>query len=261
MGKLAGCAVLAAALFADSMALIPAGQSTRGRTFDWPDYKVDWYPNPVKDDEPARRISLDAFFIDRSEVTNREYLQFVKATGHRAPYHWTGLYSDENTSNQPVTNVSWNDANAYCSWQGKRLPTEAEWERAARGTSADSGMYPWGDREIRPADAVYGKVDGPDPVCSKAQNSFGLCDMIGNVWEWTSDWYARDYYAVSPEKNPKGPENGQYRVLRGGSWFDVPPLFLTASYRSWARQSARSPTIGFRCARDAERTGGRNPTQ
>lgn len=240
-------------LFAGEMALIPAGNFTRGRTFEWPDYKVAWYPNPAKDDQPARSIALDAFYLDRTEVTNARYAAFVKATGHRAPYHWVGGLPAEKTENQPVTNVSWDDAAAFCKWDGKRLPTEAEWERAARGDALDKGMYPWGDRKIEPTDAVYGLVDGPEPVCSKTRNSLGLCDMIGNVWEWCSDWYSRNYYGESPDRNPPGPEGGQYRVLRGGSWFDVPPLFLTPSYRSWAREAERSPTIGFRCARDAER--------
>jgi formylglycine-generating enzyme required for sulfatase activity len=251
MVRLACCAIAAAALFADDTVLVPSGSYIRGRTFDWPDYNMAWYPNPAKDDQPARTVTLDAFHIDRAEVTNAAYAEFVSATKHRAPYHWVGGRPAAHAASLPVTNVSWDDAAAYCTWRRRRLPTEAEWERAARGASVETGMYPWGDRAITAADAVYNRIDGPEPVCSKTPDSFNLCDMVGNVWEWTSDWYGRDYYAVSPERNPSGPDTGLYRALRGGSWFDVPPLFLTTSYRSWARQSERSPTIGFRCARDA----------
>ena len=147
----------------------------------------------------------------------------------------------------PVVNVSWDDSAAFCAWDGKRLPTEAEWEHAARGTQEGNMMYPWGDRKITEADAVFNKLDGPAAVCSKTRSAAGLCDMIGNVWEWCSDRYGQHYYQDSADRNPRGPEKGLYRVIRGGSWFDVPPLFLTLSYRSWARERERSPTIGFRC--------------
>ena len=129
-------------------------------------------------------------------------------------------------------NVSWDDAVAFCAWDGKkRLPTEAEWERACRGI-AEGKKYPWGDREPTPKDAHFG-AQNPDAVCGdRNRNYFGLCDMIGNVWEWTSDWYAQKYYEAAPDRNPQGPAEGMYRVLRGGSWFDqsgslhVPDLLL-----------------------------------
>ncbi|MBV8818530.1 MAG: SUMF1/EgtB/PvdO family nonheme iron enzyme, partial [Acidobacteriaceae bacterium] len=200
--------------------------------------------------QPARKISVDPFFMDVAEVTNQRYAAFVNATGHRAPYGWKNGQMPEAHENYPVVDVSWDDARDFCAWEGKRLPTEAEWERAARGKE-EGRMYPWGDREITSKDAVYNRVDGPQPVCSKEKNDFCLCDMIGNVWEWCSDWYGQHYYDEAPGRNPPGPEKGLYRVLRGGSWFDVPPLFLTTSYRSWARQSERSPTIGFRCVKNA----------
>jgi len=230
------------------MVPIPGGEFLRGRSHTWPDYDVKWYPNPAKDDLPAKRITIDPFVLDEAEVTNERYASFVKATGHRPPYQWFEGRLPEGKEKFPVTNVSWDDANAFCTWEGKRLPTEAEWERAARGT-AEGQKYPWGDRKITAKDARYNRVDGPGAVCSSVKNEFGLCDMIGNVWEWCSDWYDRNYYQVAPDKNPKGPDKGLYRVLRGGSWFDVPELFLTTSYRSWARAAERSPTIGFRCAK------------
>ena len=229
------------------MVVIPGGQFNRGRTFDWPDAKVKWYPNPMKDDLPVRPITVDEFQLDEAEVTNQRYAAFVKATGHRAPFHWKNGQMPVGKENQPVDNVSWDDAVAFCKAEGKRLPTEAEWERACRGT-AENQMFPWGDRDPTEKDARY-DASGPADVCSKAKSSLGLCDIIGNVWEWTADLYDRNYYESAPEQNPKGPDKGLYRVLRGGSWFDVPKLFLTCSYRSWARQAERSPTIGFRCAK------------
>jgi formylglycine-generating enzyme required for sulfatase activity len=232
------------------MVLIPGGEFLRGRSFTWADYEVKWYPNPAKDDQPVRKVSLDSFYMDQSEVTNERYAAFVKATGHGAPYSWKAGQIAAGKEQYPVADVSWDDATSFCAWEGKRLPTEAEWEHAARGTQ-EGKMYPWGDRDITAKDAVYNQVDGPQPVCSKAKNEFGLCDMIGNVWEWCSDWYGLHYYESSPDHNPRGPDTGIYRVLRGGSWFDVPKLFLTSSYRSWARPSERSPTIGFRCVSDA----------
>lgn len=229
------------------MAFIPGGQFTRGRTFDWADAKLKWYPSTHLDDLPVKQIQLDPFYLDEAEVTNEKYAAFAKAANRRTPFHWRNGQTPKDKDKLPVVNVSWDDAAAYCAWEGKRLPTEAEWEHASRG-EAEGRMYPWGDKDPTAADARFNS-EGPVAVCSKKKNYFGLCDMIGNVWEWCSDWYDRTYYSVSPDKNPQGPEKGKYRVLRGGSWFDQPPLFLTCSYRSWARQAERSETIGFRCAK------------
>jgi formylglycine-generating enzyme required for sulfatase activity len=238
----------AVAIAADSgMVAIPGGGFQRGRSYEWDDYKVAYYPRPNQDDTPVRTIHLDPFAIDKSEVTNRQYAAFVKIAGHRAPFHWKKGAAPEGKDQHPVVNVSWDDAAAYCAAAGKRLPTEAEWERAARG-GEEAKMFPWGDRAPTIKDAHYGSQDTVE-VCSKPPNGFGLCDMIGNVWEWVSDRYGRTYYAEAPEQNPQGPAGGLYRVLRGGSFFDDPPLFLTTAYRSWARPAERSSTIGFRCAR------------
>lgn len=230
------------------MVFVPGGEFTRGRTFEWPDMDVKWYPTPMKDDLPARRIHVDPFYLDEAEVTVERYAAFVKATGHRPPYDWIKGVAPESKVKLPVVNVSWDDAVAFCGWENKRLPTEAEWERSCRGI-AEGRMYPWGDADPSSKEAHYDSETGPASVCGKTRSYLGLCDIVGNVWEWTADWYDRTYYASSPEKNPPGPETGSYRVLRGGSWFDQPKLFLTCSYRSWARQAERSPTIGFRCAK------------
>lgn len=232
------------------MVLVPGGEFTRGRSFKWSDYDVKWYPNPAKDDEPARRTTVDSIYMDEAEVTNERYAAFVKATGHTPPYYWREGKMPKGKGRYPVADVSWDDASEFCAAEGKRLPTETEWEHAARG-KLEGAMYPWGDRAITSGDAVYNQLGGPQPVCGKSKNEWGLCDMIGNVWEWCSDRYGQHYYGDAPDRNPQGPDSGLYRVLRGGSWFDVPPLFLTSSYRSWARQRERSPTIGFRCVRSA----------
>jgi formylglycine-generating enzyme required for sulfatase activity len=233
------------------MIFIPGGEFARGRAHEHPDSDLPYYPNPLRDDLPVKTIHVDAFYLDEAEVTNARYVEFLKATGHRRPYHWVKGEMPAGKEKFPVVNVSWDDAAAFCAWDGgKRLPTEAEWERACRGV-AEKKKYPWGDREPTAKDAVFG-VQNPDAVCGERnRNYFGLCDMIGNVWEWTADWYEQKYYEAAPERNPQGPSTGMYRVMRGGSFFDQTGslMFLTCSYRSWARPSERSETVGFRCAK------------
>jgi sulfatase modifying factor 1 len=231
-----------------AMVFIPGGEFLRGRSHKLPDDDLKWYPTLMKDDRPVRPVQVDPFYLDEHEVTNEEYTAFVKATRHRAPYNWPKGQVPEVHENLPVVDVSWDDAVAYARWAGKRLPTEAEWERACRGL-AEGGKYPWGDRSPTAKDARFNVLDGPGEVCKLARSYFGLCDIAGNVWEWTSDWYDKDYYEKSPERNPRGPETGMYRVLRGGSWADV-TKYLTCAHRSWARPGERSPNIGFRCAKD-----------
>src|SRR5687768_2611833 len=126
------------------MVLIDGGDFIRGRTYDWPDTRYKWYPNPAKDDTPIGPVVISAFQIDESEVTNEQYAAFVKATGRRAPFHWIDGKISGDAKKEPVANVSWDDAVAFCTSQGKRLPTEAEWEKSCRG-GVDYERYPWGN--------------------------------------------------------------------------------------------------------------------
>lgn len=229
------------------MDFIPAGEFQRGRSHTLPDDHLKWFPSLLRDDRPVRKVFVDAFYLDEQEVTNEQYAAFVKATKHAVPYNWPKGRLPGGKEKLPVVDVSWRDASAYCGWAGKRLPTEAEWERACRGL-AEGRIYPWGDREPAKTDACFEVLDGPGEVRRFEPNYFGLYDMAGNVWEWCVDWYDKDYYQVALDKNPVGPPKGLYRVLRGGSWADE-PKFLTCAYRSWARPNERSPNIGFRCAR------------
>jgi formylglycine-generating enzyme required for sulfatase activity len=230
------------------MVFIPGGEFQRGRTHALPDDGQKWFPTLLKDDRPVRGITLDPFYLDAHEVTSAQYAKFAAATGRKPPFYWPEGRPEPGKENHPVANVSWQDAAAYCAWAGGRLPAEAEWERAARGL-AEGAKYPWGEAEPTDKLARFNRLDGPGDVCQFPNNYFGLCDMAGNVWEWTADWYEREYYAGAPERNPKGPAQGQYRVLRGGSWADV-EKYLTCAYRSFARPGERSPNIGFRCAKD-----------
>jgi formylglycine-generating enzyme required for sulfatase activity len=229
------------------LVFIPGGTYDRGRAHDNPDAKLGWYPNPLKDDTPVRTIRIGAFYMDEAETTVAEFAEFVRARRIPPPPSWPGGVPPKARLNHPVADVSWQQAADYCAWRGKRLPTESEWERAARGL-AERRKYPWGDREPTSADARFDGLEGPAAVCSHPRNGFGLCDMAGNVWEWVADWYGRDEYAASGDSDPKGPSAGMYRVLRGGSWFDQ-AKFLVCSYRSWARPIERSPNVGFRCAK------------
>jgi iron(II)-dependent oxidoreductase len=228
------------------MVFVPGGEFLRGRSHALPDDGVKWAPELVQDDRPVRAVTLDPFYLDQYEVTNEQFSRFVQATRHRPPYNWLKGKVPAGKEKLPVAAIDWNDAVAYCEWVGKRLPTEAEWERAARGL-AEGKVYPWGDQRPSKNDACYDTLKGPCPVGQFPPNYFQLYDMAGNVWEWTADWYAREYYETAAGKNPTGPATGMYRVFRGGSWADV-PKYLTCSYRSWARPLERSPNIGVRCA-------------
>jgi len=229
----------------DEMVLIPAGTFIRGTT-------AGGY-----DERPERTIYLDAFWIDRYEVTNHHYRAFVHQTGHRKaapPSRYAKTLSQMSGPNQPVTYVSWEDADAYCRWKGKRLPTEAEWEKAMRGS--DGRLWPWGN-QADPLAANWGSTrDGfeataPVGAFARDVSPFGVADGAGNIMEWVADWYGEDAYRGAPDRNPSGPDHGVYRVMRGGGYtsagFDV-----RITSRSRMVPDFRDETIGFRCAKSGD---------
>lgn len=229
----------------EGMVLVPAGTFTMGRTFETSDDETGMRPLILRDDRPAHSVELDAFWMDATEVTHAQYADFAGATGHRVPYHWKGDRLPPDLVDHPVYNVDWNDAVAYCRWKHKRLPSEAEWERAARG-GLDAQRYPWGNDSPDRERARYATQSGPAPVAEHPANGFGLHDMAGSLAEWCQDWFDRTYYETSPAKNPTGPAEGMYRIVRGGAWSDGPNR-ITVFFRNWVRPTQRTPNLGFRC--------------
>lgn len=197
-------------------------------------------------ERPVHRVWVDGFLLAATQVTNREYARFLRATATLPPPFWEDPHF--NHPEQPVAGVSWFEAARYCEWlslqtgRACRLPTEGEWERAARG-GLEQKKFPWGDEppQALPDYATRWQT-GPEPVACYAPNTFGLYDIGDNVHEWCSDWYDPGYYAVSAEHNPRGPEVGQRRASRGGSWrhhikvarcaarSSIPPAFQYADY-------------------------------
>jgi len=221
-----------------------------------------------EDEHPQRSVHLNGFWMDKAEVTNAEYARFLTATGHPAPsffyQHWN--HSRYTHPHQPVVGVSWDDAAAYAEWAGKRLPTESEWEKAARGP--DGRRYPWGsewdiqttrrcnfsdcnDPVARSSSTIDDGYGYPAPVGSypRGASPYGCLDMAGNVWEWCADWYDAAYYTYGETYNPKGPPTGIYRVVRGGCWlYDAP--YLRGAARDSAYPSCRDFNYGgFRCVK------------
>ncbi len=200
-----------------SMVYVPAGDFIMGNIL-----------GAGSDEEaPQHLITLDGYWIDRTEVTNAQYLAFMNATGYRAPELCSAediTYNDEAMADHPVVCVNWADAQAYCAWIGGRLPTEAEWEKANDGyaRSAPVGSFP----------------EGASP--------YGALDMAGNAWEWVNDWYNFGYYTRSPQDNPQGFNIGDYRVLRGGGWSGSPSNART-TFRAWLAPEEGDRAIGFRC--------------
>lgn len=235
-----------ALLFATEMAEIPAGEFQMGRSKVTKDDSTGMRPQVLLDDRPVHKVALGAFSIDRYEVTNSKYAAFLKATSRRAPRHWVAGRVPAGMENHPVYNVDWEDASAYCKWEGKRLPTEAEFERVAR-SGKDGQSYPWGDK-WEAKNAKFNSQTGPAAVGQFPPNDFGVYDIVGNMAEWTADWYDHDYYQASPAENPKGPASGEYKIIRGGAWSD-PPARLTVFFRNWVRPNQKTPNIGFRCAK------------
>jgi formylglycine-generating enzyme required for sulfatase activity len=197
-------------------------------------------------ERPVHRVWIDAFLLGATQVTNQEYAEFLSAAGVAPPPTWTD--SNLNQPLQPVVSVSWSEAMQYCEWlstrDGRRyrLPSEAEWERAARG-GVEGQLFPWGDAppQSRPAYESRWKK-GTEPVAAQAPNAYGLFDIAENVHEWCNDWYQADYYSTSPEGNPRGPNTGERKASRGGSWrhhikisrcaarASIPPQFQYADY-------------------------------
>ena len=197
-------------------------------------------------EQPVHRVWVDEFLLAACQVTNADYARFMAATGAAQPPHWEDTKCNHPT--QPVVAVSWFDAIAYCEWLSKasrrnyRLPTEAEWERAARG-GIEGKLFPWGDAPPQSLPDYSDRwITGPEPVARYAPNTFGLFDICENVHEWCSDWYAPDYYSQSLDRNPHGPATGTRRASRGGSWrhhikvsrcaarSSIPPEFRYADY-------------------------------
>lgn len=229
------------------MVLIPAGDFWMGTDI----------AAGLSDERPRHKVWLDAYSLDTYEVTTRRYSRFLQETRQKPPWLWE-LVKLEIHGDRPVVGVSWFDAEAYCRWAGKRLPTEAEWEKAARGT--DERLYPWGNAPPTPelanyalgARFSYSQALMPVGHYENAKSPYGIYDLAGNVWEWVQDWYDPLYYERSPERNPSGPQSGEFKVLRGGSWSELPKYLLTYG-RFKLPPETRNSYIGFRCARDVMR--------
>ncbi len=223
-----------------------------------------------RDHSPAHTVFVDTFYMNKYVVTNARYLEFCEATGHRLSQFWgmAELRSGPDFPDHPVVGVSWHDATEYAAWRGHRLPTEAEWEYAARGGLVGKD-YPNGDT-LDASDGNWSKSGrgGPVPVGSYPANGYGLHDMQGNVVEWVLDYYDPHYYLSSPVANPRGPESTEsrpepvrFRVIRGGGWHSG-PYCNRVYYRNALPANWVDFAVGFRCAKDVESgkdpgTGGR----
>jgi len=235
------------------MVYVPAGEFLMGTPEEDVDALREKYGGlqiRLKAETPQHKVYLDAFYIDRTEVTNTQYRKCVEAGACSQPQITDPWYNDPNRAEHPVVFVDWNQANDYCRWAGKRLPTEAEWEKAARGT--DGRVYPWGnewDRNKLNWDTIYFTTAvGSYPA---GASPYGALDMAGNVWEWMADWYGEDYYSQSPGRNPPGPDSGEKRVWRGGAG-DNPQGDSRCAYRLPFDPRGAYEYVGFRCAKDAE---------
>jgi sulfatase modifying factor 1 len=202
------------------------------------------------EERPVHRVWVDAFELAVHPVTREQYDAFLETTGHEKPRDWSPAST---ALDLPIVGVSWSDGQAYCDWRAAdgepvRLPTEAEWERAARG-GQEGQRYPWGN--VIPdwiPDGGRGPLAGPWPVTLGEPNGFGLRGIAANIHEWCADWYAPDYYAIAPERNPAGPPNGTRRASRGGSWRHAVTISRCAA-RSRIDPSFRYADYGFRVAR------------
>ncbi len=243
-----------------TMVYVPAGEFTMGTN------------NGPNHSKPAHTVFLDAFWIDKFEVAIESYIKCVDAgrcspPSHTGSYTRSSYYGNYKYGNYPVIYVTWNDARAYCTWAGKRLPTEAEWEKAIRGT--DGRTFPWGnaawdgtqanlcDKNCEFAGSDENADDGyadtaPVGNYPKGASPYGAMDMSGNVYEWVADWYDPKYYASSPKSNPTGPSSGQDRVVRGGSFAEEIEHGVTTARQAFVEDWSIAPfvplEVGFRCA-------------
>jgi formylglycine-generating enzyme required for sulfatase activity len=203
----------------------------------------------------VHNVFLDAYWIDKTDVTNVMYSLCVKAAACQAPgqsssFTRTSYYGNSQYENYPVIWVNWNDASAYCIWAGARLPTEAQWEKASRGT--DGRPYPWGNSNPNKSLLNYNQNIGDTTAVDNyptGASLYGALDMAGNVWDWVNDWYGSNYFVTSPSANPQGPSGGTFRVLRGGAWNNNAIAFIDSSLRDWQTSGYESNSLGFRCAR------------
>jgi formylglycine-generating enzyme len=222
------------------MVLIPVGEFTMGSD------KGD------DDEEPVHRVFLDSFYLDKFEVTNGRFAKFVEAVQSEPPWGFADKETPVLRQDQPVRWVNWMEAMGYCLWAGKRLPTEAEWEKAARGS--DARIYPWGNDPPTLAHAVFGLKEGSDTVSAignrdKGKSPYGVHDLAGNLYEWTTDWYDEQFYRKNPAINPRGPAEGSAKVQRGGSYING-AYRLRSSFRTKGDPTEHDPNVGFRCALD-----------
>lgn len=252
----------------EAMIKIPAGEFIMGTSEaeakaalklclkKFPNCQWGWYKNET----PEHKVYLDGYSMDKYEVTNAQYRECVLARKCKN-LHDAKWLDNPKYNNYPVVSVDWAMAHAYCKWKGRRLPTEAEWEKAARGEKGRA--YPWGavwddtknnngnySGPLKPQMLIYPEGRGTLPAGSfkNVKSPYGLYDTAGNVWEWVSDWYDENAYKHSPAKNPEGPEKGEFKVLRGGSWRYQFPVYFRSDYRSWDAPSVIINNYGFRCA-------------
>ena len=239
------------------MVYVPAGEFLMGTSDADIEYYKEIFPlrniTRFDNERPQRTVFVDSFYIDKYEVTNKQYKRFLDETGY-IPKHYLD-YEPYNTPNFPAAVLEWEDAVAYANWAGKRLPTEAEWEKAARGT--DGRIWPWGNEwdgtKLSGNDGT-GRKDGYKETAPVGQfpqgaSPYGAHDMAGNLWEWVSDWYDPNYYRTSPPTlNPQGPDTGDGHVLKGGGWAENLDFTRCAN-----RQGGNPGSLlrGFRCVIDA----------
>jgi formylglycine-generating enzyme required for sulfatase activity len=243
------------------MALVPAGPFLRGSADS----------DALPEERPQRELHLSAFEIDVVPVTFGDFAAFLEAGGYRTEALWSAdgwaacqregwtrprfhgepEWAHVNGADQPACGVSFYEAEAYARWARKRLPTEAEWEKAARGT--DGRIYPWGDAWEEGRCSFRGGPRRAAPPVGQyplGVSPYGVLDMAGGVWEWCSDWYGPGYYELAPEADPPGPESSELKIARGGAWNAMPLQNRTANRNAW-RPVARFSNLGFRCVRAA----------